>query len=280
MSKNTYSGFERKRVVAKAYEVTTVEFFDTTPNYFRVTNHGAGRLYFSANRNPTLVNYDFVCDGDNVKLFTEPHGRDRLYIFNPTGSDCAVDIMSFYADFDPIALAFAGLTLDFSGTSLETSTAITSFNSALPQGNNKIGSVGISGALPAGENKIGKVEVNNLPEDYATNTATTYVGERVEYGNTLSAYLSKHYEKILTGTATSSGVSLVPDDGYRLNEVCFLSNDGENDISVTFIYDNIQQTIIIKAGEVLNNSRCYCDSIKLTGNNVAFRLFATEVKKV
>lgn len=141
---NSYSGLLRQRIVAKAYEVTEVEFFDgIKPNYFRVTNNGSGRLFFACTRTPTAINYDFVCDGENVAMWCEPHERNRLFIFNPTGSDIAVDVMSFYAPFDPLALAFTALKLDFSATSIETSTAIDSFKTSLPSGDNHIGSVSV-----------------------------------------------------------------------------------------------------------------------------------------
>ena len=270
MAKNAYSGFERRRVVAKAYEVTVVDFFDTTPNYFRVTNHGAGRLYFSANRNPTLVNYDFVCDGDNVKLYTEPHGRDRLYIFNPTGSDCAVEVMSFYAEFDPIALAFTALSLDFSGTTIETSTAITSFNSALPQGNNKIGSVAISGALPAGENKIGKVTVDNPPADY-NNMLTNII--------TVMGEVSRGYMYSQEGTLDDNGYTYPVDDGRYIDEIAFLSNDSDDtDIYLTCYDANDGQTmsIHVKPNEVINNCKCGWSKVKVTGDGASFRLICVE----
>lgn len=225
-----YSGLTRQRVVAKAYSVTAIEFFDIQPNYFRVTNNGTGRLFFSSTSTPTAVNYDFTCDGSAVAMFCEPHARRFLYVFNPTGSDCAVDVMSFYAPFDPIALAFSALRLDFSGTSLETSTAITSFNTP----------------LPSGSNTIGKVNVVD-PELHA---------------------------KCKSGTASSTAAT------YKATGVIcainFMSNDGEGDITLALTDRNgSSDTIIVKAGEVLNDISCNVSTIKVSGSG-AYRLVYTE----
>lgn len=144
----SYSGLSRKRVAIPAYSIATVEFFDTQPNYFRVTNQGEGKLYFATTRTPNEKNYDFACDAKSLTMHSEPYPRKTLMINNPTGSEIEVDILSFFAPFDPLALAFSAIKLDFSATSLETSTSIDSFKTALPAGNNKIGLVEVTNPAP------------------------------------------------------------------------------------------------------------------------------------
>lgn len=228
---NSYSGLLRQRVVAKAYKVTEVEFFEAIkPNYFRVTNNGTGRLFFACRNIPTAVNHDFVCDGSSVALWCEPHERNRLFIFNPTGVDMAVDVMSFYAAFDPLALAFSALKLDFSGTTIETSTSIAAFNSPLPKGNNVIGKVLIS------------------EPDYFTETQSD--------------------------TATDTGVTFGTVDGYIIYNLCFMSNDGEADLTLTIVdyVDDATHNIVLRSGEVLNDIKCKAKQFRVYGSNVPFRM--------
>ena len=139
-----YSGLNRQRVEIPAYSVATVEFFDVKPNYFRVTNQGEGKIFCSTTRTPTESIYDFACEKRAIIMHTDPHPRNKLMIYNPNGSPVGVDVVSFYAPFDPLALAFSSIRLDFSASSLETSTSIDSFKTALPAGNNKIGRVEVT----------------------------------------------------------------------------------------------------------------------------------------
>lgn len=140
-------GMQRQDLVIPAYTMKSV-FFDTiNPNYFRVHNQGAGTLYCGTSHQPTTKQYDFAVGGDKLQTYAEPTGRSVLFIYNPTGSEIPVTLLTFKAEFDPLALVLSNISLDFSGTTIETSGTIESFKTSLPAGANKIGSVEIEGEV-------------------------------------------------------------------------------------------------------------------------------------
>lgn len=274
--RNTYSGLSRKEVVCKAYSTTSIEFFDTNPNYFRVQNKGTGRLYCGVSRMPTENNYDFVCDKESSKMYAEPYRRPYLYILNPTGSDISVIVLSFYAEFEPLSLAFSEFKLDLSESVIETTTAIDSFKAS----------------LPAGTNNIGKVQVSNWPSDYAKDTnlssLVTLLNTLLSTTDPDSQYnlasvvenmrkLGKSYAHCKSGTASSGGTTYSANSGAYICEIAFLSNDGAGNLTVTLTEDDgTENSMVIKSGEVLNNIPCTISSIKVTGDSVDYRLMYCE----
>lgn len=169
--KATYTALSKQEVVIPAYSVVTIDYMDTTPNYFRVQNQGETAIYCGTSAIPTNHKYDFMVAPKGMKMFAEPFKRAKLYLFNPSGTEIRAVALTFQAEFDPLALALSEISLDFSSLQLESNMVISGFNSALPTGNNK----------------IGKVEVTNFP-NYTTvlNNILTALnnltnGEAVEY---------------------------------------------------------------------------------------------------
>lgn len=263
MSERTYTGLKVHRMSIPPYTVGTIDFPIPNPNYFRVQNRGTNKVFCSTSGYPTEHLYDFSISEEKAKLYAQPFTSSRLYVFNPSGDEVEVVCTSFAAAFDPLALALAELAIEMPDK-VESTSVISGFNAALPTGNNKIGGVEV----------LNPVKVDGLL------AAVNRVVERVQYNHDVIAWNSKTYEKIMEGTATSGGMTMTPWDGYRINEVCFLSNDGDTDITVFFYYEDTPQSITLKAGEVLNNCPCYCDKITVSGNNVPFRLFVTGRKEV
>ena len=253
MAKN-YSGLTRKQVTVGAYEVVTVDLYESGPNYFRVLNHGETRVYCGVTKIPSKNDYDFACDGGNVKMFAEPYKRSYLYIYNPSGTDIKVDVLSFYADFDPLTLAFSELKLDLSGYSFETTTAIDAFNAA----------------LPTGSNKIGKVDISNWPTDYAKAANQKDYSAAIASIKTAVDSLIDSVQKYLhtkSGTAATTAVEYAANGGAYICEIAFFSNDGKADITLTFTEgDNTVNSVVIKAGEVLNNIPCCVAKVGVSGS--------------
>ena len=144
--KKTYTGLSKNYATVPAFSITTIDYLDTKPNYFRVQNRGTTELYCSTNNMPTTKHYDFAVAGKKMKMFAEPYNRTRLYIFNPSGSDVEVAVLSFQAEFEPLTLALSEIEVEMP-KEFETSMAITSFNAPLPTGNNKIGKVEVIGGV-------------------------------------------------------------------------------------------------------------------------------------
>lgn len=265
-----YSGLTKKSVEIPPYSTATIEYNETLPNYYRVQNRGTNRIFCGTSHMPTADRYDFVVGGEKVKLYGEPFNRNNLYILNPSGSTVGVTVVSFAAEFDPTTLALADLELDFSASSLETSTVITGFNSALPQGSNKIGSV----------------DVGNFPSDYAK------AGNQKDYTaliNTIITSLSSLVKPVKTvadfseKTVDSAGYEKVVADGTRFTAINFLSNDSDVQIFVTLSQDGYSdETIRLEPKEVLQNISCYCNAIRVycdEGNTAIVRM-VIEIREV
>lgn len=223
------SGLMLHELTVKPYAMATVEFLEVKPNYFRVQNFGDSRIYCGTSRTPTENNYDFACKPDGMFMYAEPNTRSFLYIYNPSGNEARVKVVAFAHEFDPLALVFSGIELDFSGTKLEADTAISSFNAS----------------LPSGANKIGSVDVANL-KDYSS-----------VLGNLLSAVKAPAKSTAVyveSANLTSDGINSEPGEGKTFTNINFLSNDGDANIWLS-----VDQTgypcysIMVKPGEVLQN---------------------------
>lgn len=285
------STYSRRVETVPANSVLTVEYTDTKPNYFKIFNQGTGKLKCSTNGFPNAKNFDFAVKGSGSKLWAEPTQKTRLYLFNESGSPCTVSIMSFQAEFDPAALALSDMEIDLSGMNVETSMVISAFNSALPTGSNNIGNVGVTTlpALPTGSNSIGKVDVNG----WANLLSTIAKAEnQKDYTNALTNILeaisnieitgggeggsTAYTTKALEGNATSTAQNISNPDN-KVIKFSFFTNDGENDIVLTFTQaDNSTVSISIKGGESLNDFESRFTNCKIVaGNTTPFRALWT-----
>lgn len=289
-SESKFSGLTRTAVTVLPYSVANIEFNTPFPNYYRVQNMGAVKLYCGTSSTPTTSRYDFAVNAEKIKLYAEPKNKANLYIFNPSGSPVDVVVTSFAADFDPSTMALTDLEVDLASATIETSTVISGFGSALPTGgnvigkvgidgaipagSNKIGNVGISGALPAGSNKIGSVDVVNFPTDYATSA------NQKDYNTILNSILSaigaimNSPDNVHSWSATgASEESVINASGDCLLHL--LSNDGDTPITVTFTNsDNTTSDFILKAGETVQDLRFNC-GMKISGSNFSYRVIVS-----
>ena len=159
--KKTYTGLSKNYATVPAFSITTIDYLDTKPNYFRVQNRGTTEIYCSTNNMPTAKHYDFAVAGKKMKMFAEPYNRTRLYIFNPSGSDVEVAVLSFQAEFEPLTLALSEIEVEMP-KDFESSMAITSFNAPLPSGNNKIGKVEVTNGATAADVTSIKTNTTNI----------------------------------------------------------------------------------------------------------------------
>lgn len=263
-----YNNLTRKSVVIPAYSVATVEYNDSMPNYYRVMNMGEGKLYCGTSAIPTANRFEFSVGPHKIKLYTEPSRRNNLYIYNPSGSEVGVVIVSFEAEFDPATLALADLEFDMTTQIVQSESVITGFNQPLPAGSNKIGNVGVTGALPAGSNNIGKVTVANQV-DYGE-----YITAIRDAINALESR-SRKFTHCKAGNATAAGITYT--SAATICDIALLSNDGEADLTLTITEsDNTVNSIVVKGGEKLEHIECTIASVKVSGENVPFRLIYCE----
>lgn len=249
--RKTFSALTKTPVTIPPYSVSTLDFIDSKPNYFRVQNSGASIIYCGTSGYPTPNDYDFLVRPSGLMSYAEPFKQTKLYLFNPSGEAVNCMVVSFYAEFDPLLLALGQIEVQIPET-IAAASVISGFEASLPSGNNK----------------IGKVDVANQ-KDY-----TTALSE-------IKASISKienqgvKFAVCKSGTATSSGTLYAAT--AKICEIGFFSNDGSGDITLTFTEtDGTENSIVIKSGEVLNNIPCTLASIKVAGDNVAYRLLYCE----
>lgn len=254
-----YTGLKRSLMTVPARGTASFDFTTNQPNYFRVHNRGTGRIYGSTGSMPTQNNYEFYVDGEKVKLYAQPNASNRLYIYNPSGSDVTVVCVSFYAEFDPLAYALGDLEV-YVPDAIQATSVISSFNTPLPIGNNTIGKVGLSSPIPAGSNKIGSVDVANL-KDYSAALA--------EIGENTGGFLDN------VNAWEESGASGTKEINSSLTgkvHIHVLSNDGDTDIGVQFTNNSNSQvsTFTLKAGETIQDLK-FIGKVYLTGSNYTYR---------
>ena len=284
--KKTYTGLSKNYATVPAFSITTIDYLDTKPNYFRVQNRGTTEIYCSTNNMPTTKHYDFAVAGKKMKMFAEPYNRTRLYIFNPSGSDVEVAVLSFQAEFDPLTLALSEIEIEVP-SSFETSSVINSFNASLPTGNNKIGKVevidGVSGAVVEEINNgtayIGQVLywlINTIPSSEYVNLAS--IMEKLEdlsLANSLATSLHVTERKNINQDTLifSSNVS-------KLITIHMIKNDGDNDITLELgdsesSTSETYQHFTLKAGESINNFKFVGKNLGVKGTNYSFRAITT-----
>ena len=193
--KKTYTGLSKNYATVPAFSITTIDYLDTKPNYFRVQNRGTTEIYCSTNNMPTTKHYDFAVAGKKMKMFAEPYNRTRLYIFNPSGSDVEIAVLSFQAEFEPLTLALSEIEVEMP-KDFESSMAITSFNAPLPTGNNKIGKVEVTNGVPA-------ADVTVLKEN------TQVTAENTKSTKTLSQTIVNLLGELLSPTAVDGKTNLL-----------------------------------------------------------------------
>lgn len=142
LSKNF--GYQKTVHTVPAKSLYTVDFEGNKPNYFRLANMGNVTLYCSTMSLPSDTLYEFKADGKSVANFTEPHTRDKLYIYNPTSEPVRIMLTTWAADFDPSFMAISELTINPDVT-MKTDGVVKGFTSPLPSGDNKIGKVDVEG---------------------------------------------------------------------------------------------------------------------------------------
>ena len=266
-SKNM-TGYNRRVETVPANSMLTMDF-EATPNYFKVHNQGAGTLYCSITNFPTTKVYDFAVNGGGSKLYASPHNKQRLYVYNPSGSACSIVVVTLEAEFDPAVLAFTDLQFDLAGATLETSNVVSSFTTSLPAGNNLLGKVDVTSlpALPAGSNSIGKVDVNGWAN--LLNTMAT-ADKQKDYTEILNSILNTVAQSsggavnvkngYFEGAVTSAGNTITLDISKAI-KFNFITNDGENDVVVKLSDSEGVHNVTLKAGECLNDLETMVSSV-------------------
>ena len=251
----------------------TINFVDPM-NYYRVVNSGNVTIYGGTVTMPTRKLYDFKVPAYNAKMYAEENVRKQLYLYNDGTEEATVLLYAFRSQFEPTVLALCDAI--FNDTENTVSVEINGFTEPLPTGNNKIGKVDVE-SMPTEIN----TRLSNI-ETYFNNLLSNAPGESYTNLTKLSfliASLSSNFLHSESGTATGAGISYSTTPGEYISEIAFLRNDGTEVLILEFIpattgYSEVSSnpSILLKAGEVLNNVKCYCDGLLIYGNNVDYRI--------
>lgn len=255
-----YDAYKKRGMVVVDAEIPpysneTIDFFELRPNYFRVQNKGTTKIYCGVSKVPTEETYDFHCKGEAFTMYAEPHASGYLNIYNPSGSPVKVRVLGFAAPFDPLALAFSQIEIDFSDMQLETIGAISEFRAP----------------LPAGDNVIGGVNVENMPTDYAKEAKQKdYTETLTELLSGLTSLYKQDYVDHVTvfNLSNASGDHVVSNGGNTL--IHMLTNDGETDFNL--VLDG--QALTIKPGESITELK-YKGAVKLNGDGYSARMLVS-----
>ena len=253
------SSYERRKVIIPAYGLVTMDYTAKRPNYYRVQNMGATAIYGGTMNVPNAEHFDFSVGAGKLKMYAEPFTRDSLYLYNPSGTPVEAVVLSFAAAFDPVTLAMSEMEIDLSGTVLEANMVVSGFNSP----------------LPAGENKIGSVEVENLP-NLATFATLAKQNEMLDHLSDVVGHLSdlvKDKNKYVDDTGSfnksgQTGENVICGGGKCIIHI--LTNDGDTNIDLVLGGATDTQTFTLKPGETIQDFK-FVGSVKVTGTNYSFR---------
>lgn len=239
VNKNTVSNLSIDKYTIKAQSVQTIHFNGARANYFSIINDGATSLYVGVDMMPTEKFFNMKIPATSSKLYVDAYGRPEIYIYNPSLEDVNIIITSFYADFDPSALAMSNFGLDLANISLS-------------------GEFDATGDL--------KTLISRISENLENKIDYTALLEGINNKNKCAVYA-----KDMSVSASSIFTSYC-EDNRIVTSIDFLSNDGENDITLGIcnILDNPDEywtTITVKSGEVINNLSTYASAIKITCDN-------------
>lgn len=275
--KKTYTGLSKNYATVPAFSITTIDYLDTKPNYFRVQNRGTTEIYCSTNNMPTTKHYDFAVAGKKMKMFAEPYNRTRLYIFNPSGSDVEVAVLSFQAEFEPLTLALSEIEVEMP-SSFESSMVINSFNAPLPAGNNKIGKVDVTNAPAAADVTSIKTNTNNILSKLAYLMSTTPSSPEgiklYDIKAALGALASANtfFGKVSTFEENEKSTDTI----LCTNKACvihMLTNDGAGNLvlKIKGKEDTQVSSLTLKTGESIADLKIDAASITVSGTNYSFR---------
>lgn len=284
--KNTYTGLSKNYATVPAFSITTIEYLDTKPNYFRVQNRGTTEIYCSTNNMPTTKHYDFAVAGKKMKMFAEPYNRTRLYIFNPSGSDVEVAVLSFQAEFEPLTLALSEIEVEMP-SSFESSMVINSFNAPLPAGNNKIGKVEVTNGVSASDvanirtSASGVIDyLGVLMSTSETAEFTNLVTLATELGRLVKGNTFENITQIFEGKDKTTETAIIPMQAANDSILCIiqlLTNDGAGDMTVKIkgAKDPAVRSLTLKPGESICDLKIDCKYLALSGTNYSYRVFLT-----
>ena len=212
-----------------------------------------------------------------MKMFAEPYNRTRLYIFNPSGTDVEVAVLSFQAEFEPLTLALSEIEVEMP-SSFESSMVINAFNAPLPAGNNTIGKVEVTNTPAASDVTTIKTNTSNILSKLAYLMSTTPSSpEGLKLYDIMSllgalAAANTFFDKVSTFEENEKSTDTV----LCTNKTCvihMLTNDGAGNLvlKIKGKEDTQVSSLTLKTGESIADLKIDAASITVSGTNYSFR---------
>lgn len=105
MLKWKQSTWREQRVNVPGLQPFQVDFIDTNPNYYLISNNSADVLYVSVSAGLGTAVYDIIVPSFGVKMFSRPLPGKFLYLYTPIALGAVVMVQSFEAEFNPTGIA-------------------------------------------------------------------------------------------------------------------------------------------------------------------------------
>lgn len=109
---DNFSSWRRDELTIQPHEVATLDFIDTTPNVFTISNPNKAFLKVGIGSIPRSDSYEFKVEYNTTETLGRPFGSKKLYIYNDSSIEVKIGVFSIQKEFDPMILKNMNVTLD------------------------------------------------------------------------------------------------------------------------------------------------------------------------
>lgn len=254
--------------------VKDILFANHKPNAFYIANNNNADLYISLTHTPTKTQHDLRLKRYDSDVFGRPIPTTAMYILNDSNEQVSVSVYSAENMFDMSVLKNFNVAIE------ESTLEAIAYDGV-------IRGVASGVKIPV-EGTFTAQFPENLKVEFPKNAEVTVKGEVLSNLVQIATFLSqlignessgnyKNLYSILeainnlqTNIGTSSftrakgGVQITAGEvPYNFGEIDFLTNDSDDDLTVTITLNEGTTEIILKSGDVLND-------IKITGSKLGF----------
>ena len=175
--------WETNNISIEGGEVKEISLDYSKPNMFVLQNANPVDINISLSHIPTLYNYEFQVKANTTDTFGRPSSTTKVYLFNTGSITANVKLFSVNDTFDMNILKNTNVNIDGATVSVKDNGFIKGFQAgvSLPNGNNKIGKVGLD------TNEYNLVtQINTNLSTQKTTTTSIYNSLSDVYSNNLN----------------------------------------------------------------------------------------------
>lgn len=288
---NDLSSWRTDTVVLPGGEVTTLDFLDTKPNMFVISNPNDATLKVSIGSVPRDDSYEFYVSKNTNRILGRPTPTGKIYILNTSGVEVTVLVFSIFDEFDINILNEANVSIE--GANVSTDGIVKGFKSgvSIPSGTNTIGKVemgaGAETLLNSILSKLGAVQLSTTDHSVINDIKTlisnfvkeSSVGGMITIGNLYGRmdYINK---TLLSKSLNASDIQYknnISSFSYTASKKCVINfewifNDSGETVHLckngTPILDILKDEKFADLDVELNTN----DVVSITGTNISMRM--------